>query len=647
MKVALVCMPFQNFALPSLGLGLLQTSLRREGFICDVHYLNLRFARRIGCISYLTLGVNSPQYSLCGEWLFAAELFGGDSERDCAYIERILKQRSEKYFHGTLLRRLLAVRRCVPDFLEECAEHIPWGDYDVVGFTSTFQQNVASLGLAQRLKAAFPDKTVIFGGANCEGEMGIELHRQFPFIDFVCSGEGDRAFPELMRRLRAGEDTSGIAGIISRAGGETIVPREIVSPIFDLDKLPYPCFEDYFAQLDEACLNRRFAPSIPYETSRGCWWGAKMHCTFCGLNGATMAYRCKTPQRAWEELMYLGKTYGTRIHCTDNIIDLKYLDSFFPRIPRVKPRFSMQCETKVNLTRAQLQVLRGAGVKKLQPGIESLSSPILRLMKKGCNLLQVVQFLKWCRQLGIHAIWNVLYGFPGESAADYDEMARVVPLLSHLEPPGDMGRIRLDRFSPYFARPAEHGFQNVRPRAAYTYIYPFEQEIVGRIAYSFDADHAELDSVEDYVRPLMSQLERWQTGRRGSLKGNAENGRLVIADTRRGRRKTTTVLEEPLKSAYIFCDQSRPFSAVQAHLTACFGEKIVSDACLAEGLDDLVARGLMLKEGKSFLSLAVLSDGDEFIDSPGSAGLLQVAALPLSHAEGDGFAGGGPGVLSW
>ncbi len=39
---------------------------------------------------------------------------------------------------------------------------------------------------------------------------------------------------------------------------------------------------------------------VPYETSRGCWWGQKKHCTFCGLNPLGMNYRAKSPERAVE-----------------------------------------------------------------------------------------------------------------------------------------------------------------------------------------------------------------------------------------------------------------------------------------------------------------------------------------------------------
>jgi len=44
-------------------------------------------------------------------------------------------------------------------------------------------------------------------------------------------------------------------------------------------------------------------------------------------------------------------------------------------------------EVKVNLRYDQLAMLRAGGVRAIQPGIESLSNQVLRLMKKGCTSL--------------------------------------------------------------------------------------------------------------------------------------------------------------------------------------------------------------------------------------------------------------------
>src|SRR5205814_8453501 len=104
-----------------------------------------------------------------------------------------------------------AVREQVEGFLDECLAAVPWEACSLVGFTTTFQQNVPSLALARRLKARYPQLTIVFGGANCQEDTGIALHRLFPFVDYVCLGEGDLAFPRLARRVLAGEPVEEIA----------------------------------------------------------------------------------------------------------------------------------------------------------------------------------------------------------------------------------------------------------------------------------------------------------------------------------------------------------------------------------------------------------------------------------------------------
>ena len=80
----------------------------------------------------------------------------------------------------------------------------------------------------------------------------------------------------------------------------------------------------------------------------------------------------------------------------------------------------------------------------MQPGIESLIDDVLKLMRKGVSALHNVQLLKWCKEIGVKPHWNVLWGFPGEPAAEYERLARVVPWLRHLPPPRGFGPIRLN-----------------------------------------------------------------------------------------------------------------------------------------------------------------------------------------------------------
>ena len=96
---------------------------------------------------------------------------------------------------GTDIQRVLAVRSLANYFLEHCLSAVPWRDYAVVGFTSTFEQNIASLAMARHVKHLSPATAIVFGGANWEGEMGHELHRRFLFVDYVARVSPKRVFP--------------------------------------------------------------------------------------------------------------------------------------------------------------------------------------------------------------------------------------------------------------------------------------------------------------------------------------------------------------------------------------------------------------------------------------------------------------------
>ncbi|HZA22670.1 MAG TPA: hypothetical protein VFA32_08720, partial [Dehalococcoidia bacterium] len=128
---------------------------------------------------------------------------------------------------------------------------------------------------------------------------------------------------------------------------------------------------------------------LTYESSRGCWWGQKHHCTFCGLNGETMSYRQKSAQRLLSDVKTLVSASPTKRVCmTDNILPHNYFRSFLPRAPEEIPGVTFFYEVKANLSLQDVMTLKQAGVKMAQPGIESLSNACLQLMKKGVSAQQ-------------------------------------------------------------------------------------------------------------------------------------------------------------------------------------------------------------------------------------------------------------------
>src|SRR5260370_24175623 len=188
----------------------------------------------------------------------------------------------------------------------------------------------------------------------------------------------------------------------------------------DLDALAVPDFGDYFAGLEQSTGGSNVVPTLLFETSRGCWWGAKSHCTFCGLNGGAMAFRSKSARRALEELEYLVQRWRIEnVEAVDNILDMKYFRDVLPALAEWKWPLQLFYEVKSNLSREQVHLLRDAGVRRIQPGIESLNDHILKLMKKGTTALRNIQLLKWCQEYGVTAEWSMLYGFPGETRPAY------------------------------------------------------------------------------------------------------------------------------------------------------------------------------------------------------------------------------------
>src|SRR5215813_9521686 len=215
-EVALVSMPFGPLERPALGLSLLKAALTEVGVITDVHYLTFRFAEFVGYDDYQWLSLVVPHTAFAGEWTFTGALYGDCAETDERYINEVL--RDTWGFDDNSIRRVRRIRSFVSTFLDHCLEAVPWTRYTIVGFTSTFEQNVASLALAHRIKARFPHLTIVFGGANWEGEMGEALHSKFAFVDYACSAEAEESFPALVMRVFARQPVENppIPGLVYR-----------------------------------------------------------------------------------------------------------------------------------------------------------------------------------------------------------------------------------------------------------------------------------------------------------------------------------------------------------------------------------------------------------------------------------------------
>ncbi len=601
-SVLLASMPFAALDRPALGLGLLQAELRERGLECETRYLSFAFADCIGVDDYLWVHRGLPYTAFAGDWAFTESLYGARPEADAGYVRRVLHR--EWRLGAEDVARLMRVRSWCEPYLRHCLDAVPWGDYDVVGFTSTFEQNIASLSMARRVKAAHPHVAIAFGGANWEGAMGRELHRRFPFVDFVLSGEADRSFPALVAALGNGGGIRGIKGLVWRDGARTRAngPAPLVT---DMDALPYPDFDPFFRDRAAGAASTSVGASMLAETGRGCWWGEKSHCKFCGLNGGGMRFRSKSPERAVAELRHLRDRYGIEaINIADNILDMDYFRTVLPVLATEGPELSLFYEVKANLKREQVALLAAAGVHAIQPGLESMSDHVLKLMRKGTTALRNVQLLKWCREHGVLPEWNVLYGFPGEEPEDYAGMPHLFEEIWFLDPPSGYGPVRLDRFSPYHQDPAGNGMINVRPMGPYPYLYPFPRSALMRIAYYFDYDYEDGREPLSYAGETVEKVRSWMADKhRGALTRVNDGDGIVVLDDRAPPPRRTLRLRGWRARAYDACDRARSLSGLARDPALA---DVAADV-LRPFLDRCVDARLMMRSDDSYLALAVHS----------------------------------------
>jgi ribosomal peptide maturation radical SAM protein 1 len=603
--VLIVNMPLANLRWPNLGPSLLKAALMREGIGCEIAYFNFDLAEQIGLDDYDWIGDHFG-FVLGGERLFAKHYFGDRLPDDESYFRTVLLQ-EDAALADEDRRAYERLADCVEPFLDRCMAAVDWSAYAVVGFTSTFQQNMSSLCLARRIKALHPEIRIAMGGAACEGEMGRELLRQFPEVDYVFLGEADVTFPHVVRQILSGGPVELPSGVVARSGEGT--PRRAFAT--EMDDLPYPDFDDYFARWKASPLREQIEPLFLFETSRGCWWGQKHHCVFCGLNGGTMAFRSKSAPRAMTELRYLIDRYDVHRACSsDNILDHRYFATLLPMLRDAGLDLTFEYELKTNLAREQVRLLVDAGLGAAQLGIETFVSSLLRRMNKGVTAVQNLQTLKWFSETGIEVKWNLLYGFPGEDPADYEALARILPSLYHLVPPQAAGRVRADRFSPYFEDPAAYGIARLRPNRSFPFVYPFPDESLTRLAYYFEFDHADGRDPRAYTHDLLETVAQWQSlaGTVSFSQVERPDGVLLLHDTRPMAKAFQHRLSGVDREIYLFCDTGRTLAKIVEFVAERSG-RTIEPGKIERQLSEWVGDGLMARVDERYLSLAMRGSG--------------------------------------
>lgn len=622
-------MPFSDIRIPSIAITQLK-SVTESSFPgrvdMQLHYFNLEMADYLGpeVYEFISNGGASNDTGF-GDWFFRQEAFPDLPDNTSAYFERYGQHFGEEmlYMYEEVIKYK---REGLSGFLDELILANSLYEADVVGLTSMFMQNVPSFALARKLKEANPDVVIIMGGANCESPMGEQIVTNMPCIDYVFSGIALKSFPAFVANIlnKEPEKSERINGVFSKLNQASVsldlsLNKASINPAGDelpIDEVVDLEYDTFLERYKEKFTNRWKDPYLLFETSRGCWWGAKAHCTFCGLNGGNMFYRAIQPPKALAFFTALFERYASKVNhfsCVDNIIPREYLTDVFPKLA-VPKNITMFYEVKADLSEKDMQILADAQVLEIQPGIESLATSTLKLMKKGTTAFNNIKFMKYCITYGIAPAWNLLIGFPGEQEEVYRKYKEDLPLLYHLPPPNGIFPVRFDRYSPYFTKAVEYGL-DLHPLDYYRLIYPFSDESLTKMAYYFadqnyDADYIRITALWLHkLEALVNEwVARWQPAKntvKPKLYLYNDRGQDTIYDSRSGK-VDKYALSEIGKAILNNLSHHKNKVALFNDLSH------FSVEMLEEELESLLNKGFLFEERGSMLSLVFDAEPTSF-----------------------------------
>jgi ribosomal peptide maturation radical SAM protein 1 len=325
-----------------------------------------------------------------------------------------------------------------------------------------------------------------------------------------------------------------------------------------------------------------------------------------------MEFRRKSAERILSELQEQSSRYRTlNFLMTDAILDQYYFAELFPKMKDQECDFRIFYESKAHLSYDKVQKLRDAGVLHLQPGIESLSTPILRSIRKGTTALQNIRILKWCREFGINALWNIIYGFPNEPIEEYSRMVALLPSLSHIQPPS-LVRLVLDRFSPYQITPKDFGLEITGPPSYYPYVFQKSPRVIrefSNFAYRFEYRYLDNREPEEYIGEMRAVIEEWTRTfqpERITLRYERGPNFVTIIDERLGLPKGRYTLEGVDATIYLMCDDGATPKTIISRIVN-QGQDAPSETYIVDVLKELVLARLLYHEDGRYLSLAIPS----------------------------------------
>ncbi len=247
-------------------------------------------------------------------------------------------------------------------------------------------------------------------------------------IDMIVVGEGEFVLQDLISSMDGKKKIEDVNGIVYKENGSIKFNKSAEQPNPNLiPEIPYHLVdvENYVKSGGIALTSND--RTLPFISSRGCPYT----CTFCSTAGISKGrWRSMTAELTHERVEKMVKRYNLNV--------VKFYDENFTSNPKHAERiaelingsfhWSMQARMD-NIMITDIKKLEQGGLCVVEPGVESGSDRILKMVNKAETKATMIAANKKLGTTNIKAFYNFMMGFPGET---HDELMETVDLSMQL-----------------------------------------------------------------------------------------------------------------------------------------------------------------------------------------------------------------------
>jgi len=283
----------------------------------------------------------------------------------------------------------------------------------------------AAVRVSRAVKKLHPKMPIVYGGWHAS--LATEQTLSESFVDAIVRGQGELTLLELAQRMADGRDWHGVLGLSFKDADGTIV-HEPERPVTNVNELPPPAYHLADPGIYAAVSGVR---QLAYTSSVGCPY----QCNYCTdqvfYKRRFNAYRV---ERVVAELTELVPRYNidhVPLFDSNFLVDRKRALAIARGIVDSGIKFQWDFQTSTDflalMSEEEVRLLAESGVQHIGFGTESASQEVLALMNKRFqHVEQMVETARKTYLAGIHVVFNIILGYPGETEVHRQQTFRIM-----------------------------------------------------------------------------------------------------------------------------------------------------------------------------------------------------------------------------